>query len=123
MLRKDDVAGLLAAERQAALDHLFHHVLVADRAAHHLDAALPQGDLETDVAHHRRDDAVAVQLATGLQVTGAHQQHGVAVDDAPARVDKDGAIAVAIERHTDATPVLDHRALRGSADASTRTRD
>ena len=34
VVRKDDVARLLAAERQAAREHLLHHVLVADRAAH-----------------------------------------------------------------------------------------
>ena len=109
---KDDVPGLLAAERQPALDHLFHHVLVADRASDHLDAALAQGELETDVAHHRRDDAVAEQLAPGLHVTGAHQQHCVAVDDAALGIDQDGAVAVAVERHTDTARLLDHRALQ-----------
>ena len=77
--------GLLAAERQTALDHLLHHVLVADRAAHQLDAAVAQRDLEADVAHHRRDDGVAAEPPGGLQVPGAHQQHRVAVDDAARR--------------------------------------
>ena len=78
------MARLLAAERQAALQHLLHHVLVADRAAHEADAELPQRDLETDVAHHGRDDGVALQPAFALQLARAHQQHGVAVDDAAA---------------------------------------
>ena len=38
------------------LHHLLHHVLVADRAAHQLDARLAQRDLEADVAHHGRDE-------------------------------------------------------------------
>ena len=44
-------------------DHLLHHVLVADRAPHQVDAALAERDLEADVAHHGRDDGVAAQPA------------------------------------------------------------
>ena len=38
-----------------------------------------QRDLETDVAHHGRDDRVALQPPFALQLAAAHQQHRVAV--------------------------------------------
>ena len=75
------MARLLAAEREAALDHLLHHVLVADRGADHLDAAIAKRDLEPDVAHHRRDHRGARQPAAILEIDRRHQQDGVAVDD------------------------------------------
>ena len=49
--------------------------------AHQLDAERLQRELEADVAHHGRDDRVALQPAFALQLPAAHQQHGVAVDD------------------------------------------
>ena len=80
-VREDDVARLLAAEREVARDHLLHHVLVAHRAADQIDAALAQRDLEADVAHHRRDDRAVAQPARRLEVPGGQQHDRVAVDD------------------------------------------
>ena len=103
------MARLLAAEREAALDHLFHHVLVADRGADHLDAAIAKRDLEADVAHHRRDHGGARQPAAILQVDRRHQQDGVAVDDPAGVIDEQRAIAVAVERHAEARLRRHHR--------------
>ena len=101
------MARLLAAERQAAREHLLHHVLVADRAADQVDARVAQRELEADVAHDGRDDRVALQPAFALQLARAHQQHGVAVDDLAAVVDEDRAIAVAVERDAQLAAALD----------------
>ena len=101
------MAGLLSTKRQRPVHHLFHHVLVANRTAHETDAELPQCDLETDVAHHRRDDGIALQSAFTLQLAAAHQQDSVAVDDATAMVHENRAIAVAVERDAHLATVLD----------------
>ena len=61
---------LLAAERQTALQHLLHDVLVADRASHEIDVRRAQRELETDVAHHGGDDGVVLEPALALQLTG-----------------------------------------------------
>ena len=83
-------------------------------AAHQLDAELAQRELEADVAHHGRDDGVALQPALALQLTAAHQQHRVAVDDAPAVIDEDRAVAVAVERHAQLAAALDDRLARAA---------
>ena len=105
---------------RSRLDHLLHHVLVADRAAHQLDAAVAQRDLEADVAHHGRDDGVGSEAPFALQLPGAHQQHGIAVDDAALVIDEDRAVAVAVERDAHLAAALDHGAgkrfgMRGAA--------
>ena len=94
---EDDVARLLAAERQVPLQHLLHHVLVADRGAHQVDAERLQRQLEPDVAHDGRDDRVAAKPPLALQLMAAHQQDRIAVDDLAAMIDEDRAIAVAVE--------------------------
>ena len=93
------MARLLAAERQAAREHLLHDVLVADRRAHESDAGAAQRELEADVAHHRRHDASPFSRPSRCSWRRAHQQHGVAVDDPAAVIDENRAIAVAVERH------------------------
>src|SRR5262249_58981550 len=83
--------------------------LVADGAADEIDPERLERELEPDVAHHGRDDGVALETALALQLTAAHQQHGVAVDDLSRVIDEDRAVAVAVERHTHATSLLDDR--------------
>src|SRR4051794_31831890 len=104
MVREDDVARLLATEREIAPDHLLHHVLVSHRTSEHLDAALAQRNLETDVAHDGSNHRVSFELALRLQLARAHQQHGVAVDDLAVSVDEDCTIAIAVKG--DAQPAL-----------------
>ncbi len=101
------MARLLAAQRDAALDHLLHHVLVADRTPHEADTRLAARDLEADVAHHGRHDRVAAQPTLALQLARTHQQDGVAVDDLAAVVHEDGAVAVAIEGHAHVAAAFD----------------
>ena len=96
VFRKDDMARLLAAKHKPLAHHLFHDVLVADLASHEPDTGLAEGDLQTDVAHHRRHDGVALQAAFGLHLLRTHQHHGIAVDDASLCVDEDRPVAVAV---------------------------
>ena len=121
MVGEDDVARLLAAQRNAALDHLLHHVLVADRRPHQLDAALPEGELETNVAHHRRHDRAAAQLPAALQILGRDQQDRVAVDHRAMPIDEQGAVAVAVEGNAHACARRLHRVAQRLRDASSRS--
>ena len=109
IVREDDVARLLAAEREAALAHLLHHVLVADRRADQLDAERLERELEADVAHHGRDDRVTAQPPFPLQLAAAHQQHRIAVDDVAAVIDENRAVAVAVEGDAHGAAARHHR--------------
>ena len=103
--------GLLAAERDAALEHLLHHVLVANRAANELDAALAQGDLQADVAHHGGDDARCCEARPVVFMCRPHINSTASPSTiAPISVDEDGAVAVAVEGDADAALPFDHRA-------------
>src|SRR5262245_6691396 len=112
VIGKDDVTRLLAAKRQTALEHFLHHVLVADAATYEADAEPPQRDLEANVAHHRSDERVALQPAFALHLPAAHQEHGVAIHDASLMIDKDSAVAVAVERHTHLAAAFDDRSRK-----------
>ena len=101
--------GLLAAQRQIALLHFFHHVLIADSGAHEFDSVLLQAELEADVAHHRGDHRVAAQAALGFHLPGAHQQHVVAVEHTALSIRENRPVAVAVERHTKTIAVGPHR--------------
>src|SRR5262245_27976615 len=100
---------LFAAKRQIALEHLLHDVLVPDRTPHKLDPASPERDFKADIAHHGRDDRLSFQTAFRLKLTRAHEQHGIAIDDAPVVVGEDGTVAVAIERNAHLAASLHNR--------------
>src|SRR3954469_333059 len=52
---QDDVAGLLATEIVAAVQHLLEHVAIADRRAHEIKALRIEEALEPEIRHHCGD--------------------------------------------------------------------
>ena len=94
---KEDVAGLLAAERGAGVAHLFEDVLVAYGGAEHADAGAGEGGFEAHVGHGGGDDDVVGEFAAGLEVAGAGEHDGVTVDDVAALVGEEGAVGIAVE--------------------------
>src|SRR6185295_10811953 len=60
---KDDVAGLLATDVEAAFAHLLDDVAIAHRRAHEIQVLALQIALEADIRHHGADDAAALELA------------------------------------------------------------
>ena len=56
--------------------------------------------------------ALPLSAPFDLHLPGAHQQHRVAVDDRPVRVDEDRAVAIAVERDTDRAVPRDHAGER-----------
>ena len=97
---------------QAALQHLLHHVLVADRRADQIDAAIAERKFQPDVAHHRGDHRLAGQPAFLAQMIRREQQHGVAVHGLAVAIDEQRAIAVAVERHAQARAAGDDLGLQ-----------
>ena len=87
VVQEDEVARLLAAEREVARFEL------VDARGGRPPATSTKSDLvrleappQAEVRHDRADDRVAPQHAAFLHVEGAHGEHLVAVDDArPAR--------------------------------------
>src|SRR4029079_8093479 len=92
--------------------HLLHDVLVADGTADDLDAERSQGQFEADVAHHGRDDRISSQPAFSAKLFGAHQQHGIPVDDFAPVIDEDRTITVAVECNPQGAPALDDEAVK-----------
>ena len=102
----DDVAGLLAAERPAALAQRLEHVAVADRRGRDLDPRVAHRGVEAVVGHHRHGDAVAGQAVGLAQVQRGERDQLVAVDDGAGAVDRQHAVAVAVEREADVVAAL-----------------
>jgi hypothetical protein len=87
----DDVPGLLAAEGPAALAQLLEHVAVADPGDGTSMPAVPHGLLEAVVGHDGDRDPV------DLEMGGRERYQLVAVDDGAGAVDREHAVAVAVE--------------------------
>ena len=101
------MARLLASERGAARQHLLHDVLVAHARADEANAKVAQGEFETDVAHHGRDHRLAREPLFVLELAGAEQEDGVAVDDLAAMVHENRAVAIPVERDAQLPALLD----------------
>ena len=89
-------------------------------ARQQLDAIRFQLLLESEVRHHRRDDAVAAQLAALTKVLRPQIDDLVAVADLAGVVGEDRAIRVAVERHAVVGLLLDDDLREMLADASRR---
>ena len=87
----DDVAGLLAAQRPAALAQRLEHVAVADVGGRDLDARGAHARVEAVVGHHGHRDAGHAEVHRG------ERDQLVAVDDDAVAVDGQHAVAVAVE--------------------------
>ena len=96
VLAHDHVAGLLAAEREAAFGHRLEHVAVADAGLHDRDAVLGHRAVQSEVAHHGRDERVVHQVPALLHRHRQDRHDLVAVDDAAARVHREAAVGVAV---------------------------
>ena len=93
------MAGLFAAQRVAAAQHLLQHVAVAHRGLHGGDAHVLQGQLQAQVAHDGHHQRIVGQLALGLLGPGQDAHDLVAVDHVAVLVHGQAAVGVAIEGH------------------------
>ena len=91
------MTGLLAAERPVAALELGRDAAVADRRGRDLDPLRLHRLVEAIVAHHGHRDA-AVEHAATPQVCGDERDQLVAVANRAGRVDREHAVAVAVER-------------------------
>ena len=96
MVGKDHVAGLLAAEVEAAVAHFLQHVAVAHAGFAQADAGIAQGDLQAEVAHHRGHQDVVLELPGGLEGHGEDGHDLVAVHLVAFVVHGQAAVGVAV---------------------------
>ena len=76
---------------------MLEHKSVADRGSDQRDAVVSQRALEADIAHHRRNDRVAGQLAARVHRTPDGEQHVVAANGCARLVDEERAVRVAVK--------------------------
>ena len=106
------MAGLLAANLVAVLQHVLEDVAVADLRDFSTAARRLDGLVETDVRHDRRDDRVVRQRAGFDHVLRAHHEDVVAIDDLAFFIDAEAAVGVAVMRDAEICMRLEHRALQ-----------
>ena len=94
----DDVARLLASQHAAVLAERLEHVPVADVGRDHADPALAHQPVEAEIRHHGDGDQI------DLQVEGEDRQDLVAVDRLAFGIDREHAIAVAVEGDAEVEP-------------------
>ncbi len=101
VLAHDDVTGLLAAERVAALVHVLEHVAVSDSGLSDGDPVLAHRDMQTEVAHHRRDEGVVGEVTALLH---GHREDGhdlVTVDVVSLGIHREAPVGVAVVSDAD----------------------
>ena len=102
------MAALLPAEPAPGHLHALEDVLVSDRRADDVPPGRLDRGLQAPVRQHRDDEAAARQRIALKAVKGEDPEHLVAVDDVAARIDRDQAVGIAIEREADVGTALDH---------------
>ena len=91
------MAGLLAAESGAGLEHFFQHIFVADVGAQHADTGFLQRDFQAHVRHGGGDHGIGLQLSLSVQIAGGSQKNAVAIDHASGGIAEKGAVGVAVK--------------------------
>lgn len=97
VIKKNDVAGLLATDDVAAAEHFFENIAIADGSAGESDAFAGEDTFESKIGHGSGDNTVAFELILRLEMTSDGEEDAVAVDDFPGLADEEGAIGIAIE--------------------------
>ena len=106
------MAGLLAADVDAALAHHFHHVAIAHARAVQLDIAGFEETFQPQIGHDGCHDAAALQPAGRAPGFGDQRKHLVAVDQLAAFVAQNHAVGVAIQRHAEIGAMRQHLAAQ-----------
>jgi hypothetical protein len=110
---RKDMARLLAAQARTQLLHGLVHVLVTHGGALQQAALGLPGPLETQVGHHRGDDAVAWELSLGHQGLAPEIEDLVAIHDPAAAINGEHAVGIAIEGEAHAGAFGHHRLAQG----------
>ena len=104
----DEVARLLAAEHSSLPPQRLEHVAIADGSRHDLDAALGHQPMESEVRHDGDGDEV------DAEVECEHGEDLIAVDRLASLVDREHAVAVAVEGDPEVERLRGHEPLQGS---------
>ena len=95
------MAGLLAADVDAAGAHALGHIAVADLGTVQRDALRRQKTFQPQVGHHRRDHAVPGQPPGPAPILRDQAQDLVAVDDLAVLVGQQKPVRVPVERQAE----------------------
>jgi len=132
VIKKNDVAGLLATDDVAAAEHFFENIAIADGSAGECNAFAGEDAFKAKIGHGSGDNTIAFELILRFEMTSDGQENSVAVDDFPGFADEDGAIGITIESDTEpaalgddallqtfemqrSTTIIDVAAIRGHA--------
>ena len=105
-IKKNNVAGLFAADIVAVFAHLFDDIAVADLSLDGIKVIFGHRFVQTDVAHNGRHDRILLQATAFAHILAADEHDLVAVDDIAELVNRDAAIAVTVESNTDLSPLF-----------------
>ena len=101
------MAGPLAAEVGAQLDHLFQDVFVPHLGSDEADAGFPEGFFQSHVAHGRGHDRARLEQAPAGQEAGQDMEGVIAVEQAAVLVGPKGPVGVAVEGNAEIRPFAD----------------
>ena len=102
------MAGLFAADIEAAGAHPLDHIAVTDLGAVQRDPLPGQIAFQPEIRHHGGDDAAAGQTPGRLEIARDHRQHLIAIDDAALLIDHDQPVRIAIQRDAELGAVAEH---------------
>ena len=101
MVKKDQMAGLFAAEGIAFFAHAFNHVAIADGGADHFAAHFFHGDFQAHIGHHRGHQGLFLEFSLLHQFLGADGHDMIAVDQLPMFIANDQPVTVAVQGQAD----------------------
>src|SRR5271165_6848354 len=96
-MRKEDMPGLLAAERSGVRLHHLEYVFVAYRRAQHLDLIASQRGFEAHVGHRCGHYQISFQQIPGLEIACREQEDSISVDNVAVAVGEERAVSIAVE--------------------------
>src|SRR5271165_4552131 len=100
-MRKEDMPGLLAAERSGVFLHHLEYVFVADRRAQHGDLVASQSGFKAHVGHRGGHYQISFQQIPGLEIVCSEQEDGISIDNVAAAVGEERAVGIAVKGGSD----------------------
>ncbi len=120
MLAKNNMAGLLSAEREVIAHHILVYILIAYRRLLILKACLVARLVKSQIGHDRRNDRIIVQTAVLLHVFAADVEDQVSVYLVTVLINRNTSVRITVVREAYVQLLLlhillEHFYMRGSA--------
>src|SRR3984893_796583 len=95
------MSALSPAEVQISLHHFLDHITVAHFGANHFAASGSDRLVESEIAHHRGDERVLLQLSRAQKIDSGNGENFIAIDNFAIFIAKKNAIGVAVVSNAD----------------------